>query len=116
MSSQLPLNDTDFWWLRYVCGIALPIIFAAFGIYSLLTQHSLAPFDGMHRGFNFVIVHGRLALASGLTYLGLGIVLFGNCFAQYHDKMGFYYERFVGPGALMLIIGVGWCSWIYLAG
>jgi hypothetical protein len=112
---QLPLCDTDFWWLRYVCGIALPIGLAVLGLYSFISRHSFAPFDGVHRGIHFVSVYGRQAIAMGLAYLGLALILFGNCYAQYHETMGFYYQRITAPGALMFVVGMVWCVWIYIA-
>ncbi len=50
----------------------------------------------------------------GSAYLGLALTLFGGCYAQYHDRMGFYYQRFSIPGLLMFIFGIIWCAWIYL--
>jgi hypothetical protein len=109
-------NDADFWWLRYFCGLVLPLGLAVLGAYSLIFLHSYAPFDGHHRDFHFVSVYGRQALAMGVAYLGLSLTLFGNCYAQYHARMVYIYQWIAGPGALMLIVGISWCSWIYIAG
>jgi hypothetical protein len=113
MSNRLlPLNDTDFWWLRYFCGIALPACFATFGIYSLISHHSISPIDGIHRGIYFTSVYGWQAVAMGVTYLGCALTLFGNCYAQYHEKMAYYYEWFAGTGALTVTAAI-WFLWTF---
>jgi hypothetical protein len=114
MSNRLlPLCNTDFWWLRYFCGLALPVGFTVLGIYSLISRHSYAPIDGIHRGIYFTSVYGWQAIAMGVTYLGLALTLFGNCYAQYHEKMAYYYEWFAGPGALTLSAGFIWFLWTF---
>jgi hypothetical protein len=112
----LTRTDADFWWLRYFCGLALPVGFMALGIYSLISLHSYSPFDARHRGIYFVSVYGRQAVAMGVAYLGLAVTLFGNCYAQYHDTMAYYYQWIAAPGALMFILGIAWCCWIQLTG
>jgi hypothetical protein len=111
MSNRLlPIGDNDFWWLRYILGLAVPIGFAGYGVYSLVTQHSYT----YARRLGFVPVSGEQALLMGATYIGIALVLFGNCYAQYHEKMGFYYQWIVAPGALLVIGGFLWCSWLFL--
>jgi hypothetical protein len=112
---MLPLNDTDFWWLRYGLGIALPIVFFISGICSLVSLHSYAVWRGMGgRGIQLIPVQGEQAILMGAAYLGIAMMLFANCYAQYHEKMGFYYERILGPGAILAGGGILWCSWIFL--
>ena len=114
----MPLTntDTDFWWLRYFCGLALSLAVAILAGYSLISLHSYAPFDGRHRGIHFVSVEGTLAQAMGIMYLGIALMLFGSCYAQYQEKMAYYYQWIVLPGALMMISGIIWFFWIHLAG
>jgi len=113
---MLPLNDTDFWRLRYVCGVALPVAFALCGLYSMISLHSYTIWAGRGYGVHLVAVSGEPALLMGAAYIGIALVLFGNCYAQYHDKMGYYYQWIVGPGAILAGGGVIWCSWLLLLG
>jgi hypothetical protein len=109
---MLPLNDTDFWWLRYGLGIALPIPVALFGIYSMISQHSYVYW----RGSGFVPVHGTQAVVMGAVYLGIAIMFFANCYLQYNEKWAYSYQWPLGLGALMTAVGTIWCSWIFIAG
>jgi hypothetical protein len=109
----LPMNDTDFWWLRYGLGLALPVALAAWGAYSILTHHSYAIWAMRYR-FWFVRVEGEQAVLMGVAYIGMALMLFAHCYAQYHEKMGFYYQWLLAPGALLAGGGVMWCSWIFL--
>ncbi len=110
-NSLLPMSDTDFWWLRYGLGIGASVPFALFGAYSVITRHSYV----YQRGIGFVTVHDTQAVIIGVAYLGIALMFFANCYLQYHPKAGFYYQWPLGLGAILTIIGVGWCSWIFLA-
>jgi hypothetical protein len=114
-NSQLPLNNTDFWWLRYFCGLVLALGFGLLAIYSLTSLHSYSPIDGIHRGIYFTSVYGWQAVAVGVTYLGVAFMLFGNCYAQYHEKMGYYYQWIAGTGALTFAASFIWflCTFFY---
>ncbi|HEV3271849.1 MAG TPA: hypothetical protein VGZ93_06685 [Candidatus Methylacidiphilales bacterium] len=112
---QLPLNDTDFWWLRYVLGIAVPVVLTMWGIYSIVTRHSYAIW-ALRYSLRFVPVEGKQAILMGVAYLGIAIILFANCYAQYHDKMGFYYQWILAPGVIMAGGGIFWCGSIFLFG
>jgi hypothetical protein len=114
MSNRLlPLNDTDFWWLRYVLGVAVPAALTAWGVYSIVTLHSYA-IGRMGRGIQFIPVKGEQAILMGVAYIGVAVMLFSNCYAQYHESMGFYYQWLLASGALMTTVGVLWCSWLFL--
>ena len=92
----------------------MPLLVAAFGVYSLVTDHSLAV--AARRFVIFLVpVSGEQARLMGVVYLGVALMLFANFYAQYHDKTGFYYQWFLVPGALAAIMGTIWCSWIFLA-
>jgi hypothetical protein len=111
--SLLPLNDTDFWWLRYGLGVAVPAALAAWGVYSIVTLHSYA-IARMGRGIQFIPVKGEQAALMGVAYLGMALIFFANCYAQYHEKMGFYYQWLLVPGWLLTAGGIVWCSWLFL--
>ena len=113
--SQLPLNDTDFWWVRYVLGIALPIGLLAYGIHSLISGHSFAVALAVRGGYNhqmFIPVLGNEARCMGAGYLGMALALFGQCFAQYQETLGNFYEWIVAAGLVVAAIGVMSCSWL----
>ena len=116
----MPLTNTDadFWWLRYFCGLALPFVLAVWGIYSMISLHSHAIWSNsaMSGGFqvSFVPVQGKQAVVMGAAYIGMALALFANCYAQYHEKMAYYYEWILAPGAILAGGGVLWCSWIFL--
>lgn len=112
-NSLLPLNDTDYWCLRYVMGITLPMIFIADGLYSVLTRHSYTVWS-LARHLRVVPVQGEQAVLMGVAYLGVAIALFANCYMQYHEKMGFYSLWILALGALLAGGGELWCSWIFL--
>jgi hypothetical protein len=109
---MLPLNDTDFWWLRYGLGIALPVLIGIFGLDSIVTQHSYV----LWRRGGIVPIHGLQAVVMGVAYLGIALMLFANCYLQYHEKGAWYYEWPLGVGALMTAVGAIWCMWIFIAG
>lgn len=115
-NSQLPIGDTDFWWLRYGLGIAAPILLFLSGIYSVISLHSYAIWAGRGYGIHLVAVSGKQAILMGVSYMGIALALFANCYAQYHDKMGFYYQWILAPGAILAGGGIMWCSWIFLLG
>ena len=112
-NSLLPMSDTDFWWLRYFMGIAVPIALSVYGIYSILTRHSYAVW-GWRSHVQFVPVEGEQAVLMGAAYLGIALALFANCYAQYHEKMGYYYQWLLAAGMLAAGVSVCWCSWIFL--
>jgi|GEM_PF-3558912 len=114
-NSQLPLNDTDFWWLRYFLGIAVPIGLFIWGLYSLVTMHSYTVWWLGRGRLNFVPVGGQQAVLMGIAYLGVAVALFAKCYAQYHERMGYFYQWILAPGMLLAGGGVVWCSWIFLA-
>jgi hypothetical protein len=107
---MLPLSETDFWWLRYGLGIAVPLPFIGCGIYSIVTQHSYTYL----RNVGFVPVEGKQAILMGIACIGIALSLFANCYAQYHEKMAYYYQWILGPGAILAGGGFLWCSWIFL--
>ena len=115
-----PTNtDTNFWWVRYFCGLMLPLITIVYSIYSLIFRHSYSIWFNIgissgSRGIWFVPVRGEQAVLMGVAYLGVAFMLFANCYAQYHEKMGYYYQWILAPGALMAGVGFFWCSWIFL--
>jgi hypothetical protein len=110
-NSQLPMNDTDFWWLRYVLGIAIPIALTVYGAYSIVTLHSYT----YGRRVGFIPVEGEQAMLMGIFYSSIALALFANCYAQYHEKMGNYYQWMLGTGALLAGGSFLWCWWIFLA-
>ena len=110
------LSETNFRLMRYGLGLAVPIGFSGYGIYSLVTQHSYAIWAMRGYGIRLVPVFSEQAMLMGAAYFGLALVLFGNCYAQYHEKMGYYYQWIVGPAALLAGGGVLWSSWIFLLG
>ena len=113
--SEPPAYDLSFWWLRHGLGIATPIALVRGGIYSLLSLHSYAIWcDRYVRGLYFVKVDGEQAVLMGVAYLGMALTFFASCYAQYHSKMGFYYQWLVAPGIILAIGGVLWCSFIFL--
>jgi hypothetical protein len=116
LNNQLPLNDTDFWWLRYVCGLVLPIGLAIFGVYSLISRHSYALIRTGGRALHFVPVQGEQAILMGVAYLGVALILFANCYAQYHETMAYWYQWILALGLLATLFGMGWCSWIFITG
>ncbi len=71
---MLPLNDTDFRWLRYGLGIVLPLALTAGGIYSILTLHAYA-ISG-YRGMRLIPVEGRQAIFMGVAYIGIAVMFF----------------------------------------
>jgi hypothetical protein len=109
---MLPLSDTDFWWLRYGLGIALPVPVALFGIYSIVLQHSYFYL----RRVGFVPLHGLQAVVAGVMYLGIALMLFSNCYLQYHEKWAWYFQWPLGLGGAMTAVGAFWCMWIFIAG
>jgi len=117
--NQVPLGDADFWWLRYFCGLALPLVLVLWGIYSMISLHSYAIW--LNAGISgrsligFVPVEGKQAILMGVAYLGIALALFANCYAQYHDKMGFYYQWILAPGTILAGGGICWCSWIFFS-
>ncbi len=116
MSNRLlPLCDTDYWWLRYVLGIAVPIVLVSCSVYSLATMHSYAIWALRYTLFRFVPVEGEQAILMGIAYLGMAMMLFANCYAQYHEKMGYFYQWIFVPGILLAGGGILWCSWIFLS-
>jgi hypothetical protein len=108
---MLPLNDTDFWWLRYGLGIGLPVPMALAGFYSIITQHSYVYW---RRG-GFVSIHGFQAVVMGVAYIGIALMLFANCYLQYHEKWAYHYQWHLGIGATMTAVGALWCMWIFIA-
>jgi len=110
-----PIGEADFWWQRYFCGLPLAALFALYGTYSLISLHSLSPFDGHSRGIHFVPVTGSQALAMGAAYFGLGVTLFGACYVQNHDRWYRLYPWIAVPGAFMLAVGILACAWIHLS-
>jgi len=118
----MPLTNTDinFWWLRYFCGLALPVVLAVWGIYSIISLHSYAIW--LNAGISgrsfiaFVPVEGKQAVLVGVAYLGIALALFANCYAQYHEKMGFYYQWLLAPGLLLAGFGFLWSTWIFVFG
>jgi hypothetical protein len=116
MSKGLPpIADADFWWVRYAGGLVAPLLLALWGGYSVLSQHSYAIW-ALRARIRFVPVTGEQAVLMGVAYLGVGIALFANCYAQYHQKMAYYYQWILAPGALMAGGGILWCSSIFLFG
>ena len=117
----MPLTNTDanFWWLRFFCGLVLPIVFVACGLYSLISQHSYAVWFNAGvsgRGWiTFVPVEGNQAVLMGVAYIGIAVALFANFYAQYHEKMGFYYQWLLAPGVILAGVGMSWCSWIFFS-
>ena len=109
----LPMGNTDFWWLRYVLGIAAPVLLTGCGIYSILARHSYAIW-GLRSHMQLVPVEGEQAVLMGAAYLGIALALFANCYAQYHEKMGYYYQWLLAAGMLAAGVSVCWCSWIFL--
>ena len=90
----------------------------AWGIYSIITLHSYA-ISGTgfrYRWPHLVPVEGKQAVLMGGAYTGFALVLFANCYAQYHEKMGYYYQWLLASGALLAAGGIVWCSWIFLFG
>jgi hypothetical protein len=119
MSNRLlPLDDPGYWWLRYVLGIAAPIALLGLGLYSIMARHSYAITATRHRRVIiwFVPVQGEQAILMGVAYIGIAVVLFAYCYAQYHEKLGFYYEWILAPGGILACGGILWCSWISLVG
>jgi len=118
----MPLTntDTDFWWLRYFCGLALPLVLLVWGSYSIIYLHSYAIW--INAGISgksliaFVPVEGKQAILVGIAYMGIALALFANCYAQYHEKMGFYYEWILAPGVLLAGFGFLGCTWIFVFG
>jgi hypothetical protein len=118
-NSQLPIGDTDFLWLRYFCGLVLPLALLVGSIYSIIFRHSYSVWFNIgissgHRGVWFVPVQGKQAVLMGMAYLGVAGMLFANCYAQYHDKMAYHYQWILAAGALFAGVGFFWCSWIFL--
>ena len=113
-NSLLPMNNTDFWWIRYGLGILAPLVLAAIGLLSLYTRHSDAIWS-QGRRITLVPVSGEQAILMGFAYIGMALMLFGNYFAQYHERMAYFYEWFTAVGAILAGGGIVWCSWIFLA-
>jgi hypothetical protein len=109
---MLPLNDTDFWWLRYGLGLALPVPMALFGAYSIVARHSYVYW--LRSGL--VPVHGTQAVFAGVAYLGLALMFFSNCYLQYDEKAGFHYGWPLALGAIMTAVGALACMWLFIAG
>jgi hypothetical protein len=111
-------TDTNFWWLRYFCGWALPLLLVFWGIHSIISLHSYAIWFNVgvygKSLIAFVPVEGKQAVLVGVAYMGIALALFANCYAQYHEKMGFYYQWILATGALLAGVGFFWCSWIFL--
>jgi hypothetical protein len=106
-------QDTDFWWLRYFCGIALPLFFSIAGTFSIVSRHSYAVW-APSRSLRLVPVDGEAAVLWGIAYVGVALALFANCYMQYHDKMGFYYEWPLALGVLAAGGGIMWYVWLAL--
>lgn len=113
-NSQLPMSDTDFWWMRYFVGIFLPIVFASVGSISLFTRHSAAIWSSRGSGIQIIPVSGEQAILMGFAYIGIAMLLFAEYYAQYHERMGFYYQWIELPGAILSGGGILWCSLIFL--
>lgn len=113
--SILPPHPTDFWIKRWLFGIALPGALVCYGVYSLITEHSYA----IARAFNrieFVEVSGFQATLMGIAYIGAALALFSYCYAPYSERFCGVSDYGLAAGLLGTMIGVGWCSWIFLAG
>jgi len=50
----------------------------------------------------------------GVASLGAALYCFSQGYAQYHEKMGWYYQRPLAAGALIAGAGVLWCGWLFL--
>jgi|SRR5580658_7170963 hypothetical protein len=111
---KVPIYDLSFWWLRHGLGITLPLAFVLGGICSILTRHSYTIW-AMRFHVTLVAVEGEQAILMGVAYLGIALMLFAHCYAQYDEKMGFYSDRLLAAGALLAGGGILWCSWIFLA-
>jgi hypothetical protein len=111
----MPLTnrDADFWWLRYFCGLALPMFFGGAGIFSIVSRHSYAVWAPRF-SLKLVSVDGEQAILWGVVYLGMALALFANCYMQYHGKMGFYYEWPLALGAIAAGGGIMWYVWLAL--
>jgi hypothetical protein len=109
-NSLLPIGDTDFWWLRYGLGIAAPIPLSVWGVYSIVTQHSYT----YGRRIGIIPVHGEQAVLIGLACIGFALILFSNCYAQFHKTMGFFYQWILALGVLLGGGGILWCNALFL--
>jgi hypothetical protein len=90
-------------WGLFVCGVC-----------SLIAGRSYAVGPGFARHITIVPVQGEQAYLMGMAFLGLPLMLFAQCYAQYEEKWAYRYEWLLAPGAVAAGVGVFWCSWIFL--
>jgi hypothetical protein len=113
---MLPQSDTDFWWMRYGLGVIAPLVSTAWGLCSIVTQHSYVLLRRGPSVLAFMPVHGLQAILVGIAFLGLALALFSNFYGQYHEKMAYYYQWPMACGLVLMIGGSLWSSWIFIAG
>jgi hypothetical protein len=109
LKNKVPLYDLSFWWLQRGLGILLPSALTVAGIYSIVTHH--AYFISRNQPY-YVPLRGEQAVLIGVAYIGIAVMLFANCYAPYHQKMGFYDQWLLALGAVLAGGGILWCCWI----
>ena len=109
-----PPSPTEFWITRWFFGIACSLSFLAYGLYSILSRNSYAVGLARFYGIVFVEVSGLQAALMGMAYIGIALALFSKCYAPYSKRLSGYDEYGGAFGLLVAIIGIGWCSWIFL--
>lgn len=111
-SPILPEHSADFWTKKWLLGVVLPVPMWLYGSYSILTRHSYA----MEMRNHWVPVVGWQAVFAGIFLVGLGLVLFSNCYAPYSRWFSRWSDWGTCVGLVATVVGITVAEWSFLFG
>lgn len=79
------------WWGKYLCGVVLPMLFAAAAAHVFLSGHSFA-IGKMFTRIVFVPVYGSQAVLISCAFIGVSLALFAYYFMRHDARFGAVYE------------------------
>jgi len=111
------ISDAKFARLKYGCGLIVPAVLSLWGLFCIVTRLSYIPWrDSGSQSIRITTIHGEAAIAFGIAFIGMAVAFFGEYYAQYHNRMGFYYQRYLGAGVITFLFGSFWCAWALMVG
>ncbi|MGI5869181.1 MAG: hypothetical protein ACOX9C_07050 [Kiritimatiellia bacterium] len=113
--SILPPTRAEFWFKKWFLGVCCSLSLVVYGLHSILSQSSYA-IGKTCRTLVFVKVLGFQAVLMGVAFIGFGVALFSGCCTPYSKRLSEFEDLGLAMGLLMMVVGIGWCSWIFLAG
>ena len=91
-------------------GVILPVALWAWGIDSMISQHSYIPTST--RPIRLVEVDGFRAVLIGIGYLGIAGALFSHGYATYSERLCNYAIYGTAIGLLIACVALTWSAWI----